>query len=144
MPGNRGGKEKRERGKWERRKRARSLENVRDGASTSTCCRCYCCCCHLRLGTGCGFPESSLFSHLSFSLLVALFLSSTIAPVFVPPTIFIFFSCLVLAFGRLRWSSLSLPPASFLWFADTPPSRLRIGVTKGALSVSVGWSGDPD
>lgn len=39
------------------------------------------------------------------------------------------------------FSSSSVFP---LWFADTPPSRLQIGVTKDALSVSVGWSGDPD
>lgn len=72
--------------KWEKRKRARSPENIWDGAFTSTCCRCYCCCCRLRLGTGCGFPpESSLFSYLSFSLFIMLSLSRTTASVSVSP-----------------------------------------------------------
>lgn len=129
----------REEGNGRRRKRARSPENIWDGAFTSTCCRCYCCCCCLRLGTGCGFPpESSLFSYLSFSFSVSYpCLGPQHLSLFLP-FVRLFFSRLLLAFVRPRWSSLAssvFPP----WFADTPPSRLRIGVTKGALSVSVEW-----
>lgn len=81
------------------------------------------------------------------SLVTSPFLSSSCYPCPAPVSVSPLCSSssrLILAFSRPRWSSFSSSGVFPPWFADTPPSRLRIGVTKGALSVSVGWGGDPD